>query len=153
MPGQTTHQQVERRGEEPGAAAAGTSQRGQQHAVQRAHEDLGPTLGLSVIAGGDIGIKSSSWSGNIDGTMLIDQVLSLGGNVRLVSAGQILDNNPTETVDQRTYAQLLSYWDTLGLIKDSSENIASSTELGSRSRSSTMSSYSESVRPSSRYGT
>ncbi|OJX15880.1 MAG: hypothetical protein BGO82_13335 [Devosia sp. 67-54] len=77
-----------------------------------------PTLGLSVTAGGDIGIKSSIWSGNADGTMLLDQVLSLGGDVRLVSTGQILDNNPNETIDQRTYAQLLSYWNTLGLLND-----------------------------------
>src|SRR6185437_6283032 len=77
-----------------------------------------PLLGLSVTAAGDIGITSDTWSGNSDGTMLVDQVLSLGGDVRLVSTGQILDNNPVQSVDQRTYAQLLNYWNTLGLVDD-----------------------------------
>jgi hypothetical protein len=84
--------------------------------------DPNPYLGLSATAGGDIGIQSTAWSGNADGTMLVDKVLSIGGNVRLKSTGFILDNNPVETVDSRTYAQLLSYWDTLGLLEGSEAN-------------------------------
>src|SRR5690606_1388381 len=41
---------------------------------------------------------------------------SLGGNVRLVTPGRILDNNPVETIDSRTYTQLLAYWESLGLL-------------------------------------
>ncbi|WP_322865055.1 leukotoxin LktA family filamentous adhesin [Aquicoccus sp. G2-2] len=82
-------------------------------------------LGLTAVASGDIGIRSTGWAGNTDGsasdgTMLINQALSLGGNVTLASTGQILDNNPVETIDTRTYNQLLGYWDSLGLLADSS---------------------------------
>jgi len=67
-------------------------------------------LGLTATAGGDIGIKST-------GTMLVDKVLSIGGDVRLVSeTGYILDNNPVEAVDTRTYIGLLGYWQSLGLM-------------------------------------
>jgi hypothetical protein len=86
--------------------------------------DPNPYLGLSATAGGDIGIRSTSWSGNDDGTMLVDKVLSIGGNVRLSATGFILDNNPVETIDSRTWDQLLSYWDTLGLREGTDENAA-----------------------------
>lgn len=75
-----------------------------------------PGYGLTARAGGDIGIVSSTWAGNADGTMLIDKVVSLGGNVRLVTPGRILDNNPVEAIDSRTYTQLLEYWESLGLM-------------------------------------
>ena len=80
-------------------------------------------LGLTAIAAGDIGIRSATWDGNTDGsssdgTMLINQVLSLGGNVTLASTGQILDNNPVESIDTRTYNKLVGYWDSLGLLKE-----------------------------------
>ena len=69
-------------------------------------------LGLTATAGGDIGIMST-------GTMLVDKVLSIGGDVRLVSeTGYILDNNPVEAVDTRTYTGLLGYWESLGLMAD-----------------------------------
>jgi len=93
--------------------------------------DPDPYYGLSVLAAGDIGIASTSWgdntqtwTGNADGTMLVDQVVSLGGDVFLESTGQILDNNPTQTVDTRTYNELLGYWNTLGLVRGSTENAA-----------------------------
>ena len=80
-------------------------------------------LGLTAVASGDIGIRSEGWAGNTngsasDGTMLINQALSLGGNVTIASTGQILDNNPVETIDTRTYNQLLGYWDSLGLLEE-----------------------------------
>jgi hypothetical protein len=78
--------------------------------------DTEPQYGLSAMAGGDIGISATAWSGNADGTMLVDQVLSLGGHVRLAAEGRILDNNPVETIDSRTYAQLLDYWNSLALM-------------------------------------
>lgn len=81
-----------------------------------------PYLGLTASARGDIGIRATGWSGNADGTMLVDQVVSSGGNVRLSSTGHILDNNPVESIDQRTYAQLLGYWNSLGLVVSTTEN-------------------------------
>ena len=75
-----------------------------------------PYYGLTAIAGGDIGIASGTWSGNADGTMLVDKVHSLGGDVRLAATGRILDNNPVESIDSRTYEQLVSYWESLGLL-------------------------------------
>lgn len=78
-----------------------------------------PYFGLKALASGDIGITSTAWAGNVDGSMLINQVLSTGGDVRLSSPGQILDNLPVERVDARTYAELLNYWDSLGLVEAS----------------------------------
>ena len=78
--------------------------------------DPNPLLGLTAVAGGDIGISSSAWSGNADGTILLDRAISLGGDVRLVSSGWILDNNPVEGINSRTYDQLLGYWSSLGLL-------------------------------------
>ncbi|KEO60051.1 hypothetical protein DT23_14725 [Thioclava indica] len=93
--------------------------------------DPDPYYGLSASAAGDIGITSgiwgtnaSDWTGNANGTMLVDQVISLGGDVLLASTGQILDNNPNEIIDTRSYAELLSYWNSLGLVKGSAENTA-----------------------------
>ncbi|SEK85157.1 hypothetical protein SAMN04488032_107109 [Pacificibacter marinus] len=93
--------------------------------------DPDPAYGLSVLAAGDIGISATSWgtttqdwTGNADGTMLVDQVVSLGGDILLATTGQILDNNPTQTVDTRTYNQLLGYWNSLGLITGTAENDA-----------------------------
>ncbi len=77
-----------------------------------------PYYGLTATAGGDIGIASGAWAGNADGTMLVDKVLSIGGDVRLASSGRILDNNPVESIDSRTYDQLVSYWESLGLLAD-----------------------------------
>ncbi|MBW6507438.1 MAG: leukotoxin LktA family filamentous adhesin [Rhodobacteraceae bacterium] len=75
-----------------------------------------PLFGLSVTAAGNIGIRSDGWAGNTDGTMLVHKVLTTGGDVRLSSTGQILDNNPVQSIDQRTYDQLLGFWESLGLL-------------------------------------
>ncbi|WP_380052864.1 leukotoxin LktA family filamentous adhesin [Falsihalocynthiibacter sp. SS001] len=81
--------------------------------------------GLSATASGDIGIRSAGWnpqngeaSKNEDGSILVDQVLSIGGDVRLKSSGFILDNNPIEVIDTRTYDELLGYWEELGLLAE-----------------------------------
>jgi filamentous hemagglutinin family protein len=89
-------------------------------------------MGLTAVAAGNIGIRSSEWAagGNPDGTMLVNQVLSLGGDVTLASTGQILDNNPVETIDLRTYNQLLGYWDSLGLLEDSDSRTAVDADTG-----------------------
>ena len=92
-----------------------------------------PYLGLSATAAGDIGIRSTAWSGNADGTMLVDKVTSTGGNVRLSSTGHILDNNPVEAIDSRTYAQLLGYWSSLGLLaEDTGRGITSTANATKR---------------------
>ena len=77
--------------------------------------DPNPYYGLTAAAAGDIGIQSKSWADNAAGTMLLNTVVSTGGNVLLSSPGQILDNEPVQTVDTRNNAQLLAYWNTLGL--------------------------------------
>jgi hypothetical protein len=83
--------------------------------------EINPSYGLSATAGGDIGIASTAWSDNADGTMLVDQVISVGGDVRLVAEGRILDNNPVESIDSRTYDQLIAYWESLGLLAEDTD--------------------------------
>ncbi len=87
--------------------------------------------GLSAFSSGDINIVSKSWAapsagghaqGNADGTILANQIVSTGGNVRLTTAGQVLDNNPVEQIDQRTYQQLVGYWNSLGLVAGTQAN-------------------------------
>lgn len=75
-----------------------------------------PYYGLKATAARDIGITASTWTGNANGTILVDHVVSTGGNVKLSTAGAILDNNPIQSIDTRTYADLLAYWNGLGLM-------------------------------------
>ncbi|AWB50708.1 hypothetical protein HYN69_17915 (plasmid) [Gemmobacter aquarius] len=107
-------------------------------------------LGLTVTASGDIGIRSAGWSGNTDGTILADRVRSSGGDVRLSATGQILDNNPVEGIDQRTYDQLLGYWESLGLLAndaargvDGSVNTAKTANLIKAFETATTASYNQ----------
>ena len=77
-----------------------------------------PLYGLSAKAAGDIYIAALARkldAGNPDGNMLVNSVVSTGGDVKLSTWGRILDDNPVESVDARTYQQLVSYWDSLGL--------------------------------------
>lgn len=78
--------------------------------------------GLKASAYGDIGIESGTWSGNTDGNLLVDTVVSTAGDVKLVAPGRIIDNNPIESVDRRTWTQLLAYWDSLALRQGTTEN-------------------------------
>ncbi|RFC65994.1 leukotoxin LktA family filamentous adhesin [Fulvimarina endophytica] len=78
-------------------------------------ENVNAYYGLKVTAAGDIGLRSTSWSGNADGSMLVDRVVSGGGNVSLSTPGAILDNNPIQSIDTRTWNELVSYWNSLGL--------------------------------------
>ena len=79
---------------------------------------LGLYLGLQAQAQGDINIAAGSWSQNTNADILADQIVSLAGNVTLTTPGRVLDNNPVESVDTRTYQQLLNYWNQLALVAD-----------------------------------
>src|SRR6185312_5211115 len=79
---------------------------------------LNPYYGLSASAAGNINIATTAWSGNTDGSLLVDQVLSRGGDVTLTATGRVLDNEPLETIDSRTYDELLNYWNSLDLLTD-----------------------------------
>jgi len=87
-------------------------------AVDLPPEDANAKLGLSISAAGDIGVRSDGWSGNTDGHSLVVKVQTTGGDVRLAATGQILDNNPVQSIDERTYDQLLGFWESLGLLAD-----------------------------------
>ncbi|MBE7187189.1 hypothetical protein, partial [Jatrophihabitans endophyticus] len=78
--------------------------------------NLPVNYGLTASASGSITISSTKWADNADGSMLVNQVISTGGDVTLSSTGHILDNNPDQTVDQKSYAALLGYWNSLGLL-------------------------------------
>lgn len=80
--------------------------------------------GLKARAAGDIGVSAGAWSGNPGGDLLVDTVVSLGGDVRLAAPGRILDNNPFESIETRTWNELLAFWDALGLRRDTPENRA-----------------------------
>ena len=71
--------------------------------------------GLKADARGDIGIQANQWSGNTVGNLLVNTVVSRGGDVKLSSPGSIVDNNPIEAIDTRTWKQLTDYWDSVGL--------------------------------------
>ncbi len=83
-----------------------------------------PYYGLKAVAQGDIGVATATWAGNADGNLLVDTVVSAGGDVKLVAPGRIIDNNPIERVDTRTWSELLAYWDSLALREGSAENLA-----------------------------
>ena len=80
-------------------------------------------FGFKGSAQEDIGIRASTWSGNTAGNLLLDTVVSSGGDVRIEAPGRIIDNNPIEQVDRRTWDQLVDYWDTLGLRENTAENL------------------------------
>ena len=79
-----------------------------------------PYYGLTASAQGDIGIAAAGWSDNADGTILANTIVSVGGNVYLTTPGQILDNDPVQTIDNKTLSQLVSYWNSLQLTVDKS---------------------------------
>jgi hypothetical protein len=83
-----------------------------------------PYYGLKAAAQGDIGVATGSWSGNTAGNLLVDTVVSTAGDIKLVAPGRIIDNNPIEQVDARTWSELLSFWNSLALREGSTENLA-----------------------------
>jgi hypothetical protein len=80
--------------------------------------------GLKAEAAGDIGVAAGAWSGNTAGDLLVDRVTSLGGDVLLAASGRILDNNPLESIDTRTWNELLNFWNSLGLVEGTAQNAA-----------------------------
>jgi hypothetical protein len=80
--------------------------------------------GLKASAAGDIGIAARAWSGNPAGNLLVDTVVSAGGDVKLSAPGRILDNNPFEQIETRTWNELLAFWDSLGLRRGTAQNAA-----------------------------
>lgn len=80
--------------------------------------------GLKATAAGDIGVAARAWGGNPAGDLLVDTVVSLGGDVKLTAPGRILDNNPFESIETRTWNELLNFWDALGLRRNTPGNAA-----------------------------
>jgi hypothetical protein len=81
--------------------------------------------GFKALAANDINVTAAAWTGaygNPNGDLLLDTVVSLGGNVTLTAPGRIIDNNPIQSTDTRTYNQLLSYWTSLGLVGGTQAN-------------------------------
>lgn len=89
-----------------------TADRSQQH-----------LYGLKASAAGDIGIDVQAAAGrNPDGHLLADTIVSAGGDVRLTAPGQILDNNPVQSIDKRVWGELINFWDSLGLVGGDASN-------------------------------
>ncbi len=80
--------------------------------------------GLKASASGDIGVETQAWSGNTAGNLLLDTVVSTGGDVLLKAPGRMIDNNPNQQIDTRTWNELLTFWDSIGLRAGTAENIA-----------------------------
>jgi hypothetical protein len=78
--------------------------------------------GLEAAAPGDIGIDAQAWLGNTAGHLLVNTVVSAGGDVKLVAPGRIIDNNPIEQIDTRTWDELKNYWDSIGLLASTTQN-------------------------------
>lgn len=78
--------------------------------------------GVSAAARGDIFLDSLGWIGNPEGDLLVSQIASATGDVQLRTPGRIIDNNPFETRDERTYNQLLTLWEDLALLENTTRN-------------------------------
>ncbi|RZI65243.1 MAG: leukotoxin LktA family filamentous adhesin, partial [Variovorax sp.] len=85
-------------------------------------------FGLKAQAQGDIGVETQGWARNTQGHMLVDTVVSTGGDVLLKTPGRIIDNNPIESVDTRTWNELVAFWDASGLRKGTAENAANQAQ-------------------------
>ncbi|MDU4960065.1 MAG: filamentous hemagglutinin N-terminal domain-containing protein [Sporomusaceae bacterium] len=81
----------------------------------RTDEYLNSAYGLKAVALDDINIENTSWDKNTAGDLLIDTVESRTGDVALKTPGQMIDNNTDEQIDERTWDELTSYWDSLQL--------------------------------------
>ncbi|MDE1954349.1 MAG: hypothetical protein KGJ03_01390 [Betaproteobacteria bacterium] len=97
-----------------------------------------PYLGLRARAAGNIDIAAGRWADDTPGNLLVDTVVSTGGSVTLSAPGQILDNDPVQTVDQRTYQQLLNFWDSLGLTAGSANTAKQQQTVAAYQRSLTQ---------------
>lgn len=86
------------------------------------------SYGLQASAMGDINIANEAWSGNSNANLLVDKVSSTLGDVKLSTAGQLIDNNVDEQIDTRTWNQLTEYWDSLQLRDGQAETSAKQTQ-------------------------
>ena len=74
-------------------------------------------LGLKATARDDINISNEADAGNAaySGNLLLISAESKAGDVRIETAGSVIDNNPFATTDTRTEAELAALWDDLRL--------------------------------------
>jgi len=75
--------------------------------------------GLNAQAAGDISLQALG-----NNNLLVGHVVSTGGDVLLKASGAILDNNPDEQTDTRTWDALKSWWDQAGLRAGTAANQA-----------------------------
>ena len=79
-------------------------------------------FGVTASARESIFLDSESWIGNLSADLLVSSITSATGEVLVRTPGRIIDNNPFETRDERTYAQLLSLWEELSLLENTTKN-------------------------------
>lgn len=70
---------------------------------------LNANYGLDATAYGNINIEKTN------GDLLIDQVVSTTGDVRLKAGGAIVDNEVEQQIDERSWNELQKFWDSLQL--------------------------------------
>jgi hypothetical protein len=105
-----------------------------------------PFYGLKAGAQGNIDIaaqKSSVAGSDASGDLLVDTVGSIGGDVTLSAPGQILDNNPIQSIDQRVYGELLNFWNSVGLVAGSADHAAKVTQAIDALENSKTSDYAQ----------
>ncbi|TVT46933.1 MAG: leukotoxin LktA family filamentous adhesin [Denitromonas halophila] len=78
--------------------------------------------GVTAAARESIFLDSESWIGNLGADLLVSSITSTTGDVQVRTPGRIIDNNPFETRDERTYAQLLTLWEELSLLENTTKN-------------------------------
>ncbi|MFV0666095.1 MAG: hypothetical protein ACK5NS_20770, partial [Denitromonas sp.] len=78
--------------------------------------------GVTATARESIFLDSESWIGNPAADLLVSRITSATGDVQVRTPGRIIDNNPFETRDERTYAQLLTLWEELSLLENTTKN-------------------------------
>jgi filamentous hemagglutinin family protein len=78
--------------------------------------------GVKASARGDIFLDSQAWAGNTEGDLLVSSIVSATGDVQVRTPGRIIDNNPFERVDQRSYNELLTLWKELALLENTQAN-------------------------------
>lgn len=71
--------------------------------------------GLKATARGDIDLENVAQGGVFTGDLLLVAIESQAGDVRIQTAGNAIDNNPYETTDTRTEAELAALWDSMRL--------------------------------------
>jgi len=70
---------------------------------------LNANYGLDAKAYGNINIEKTN------GDLLIDQVVSTTGDVRIKAGGALVDNEVEQQIDERSWAELTAFWDSLQL--------------------------------------